>query len=94
MVSIVDIQIARLQKLLAERKLKLELDDAARTWLANRGYDPVYGARPLKRVIQKSLQDPLAEQILAGRIRDGDTVRVTVRGGTLVVNGQAVKEAA
>ncbi|HEY7548673.1 MAG TPA: ATP-dependent chaperone ClpB [Hyphomicrobiaceae bacterium] len=94
MVSIVDIQIARLQKLLTDRKLKLELDDAARTWLANRGYDPVYGARPLKRVIQKSLQDPLAEQILAGRIRDGDTVRVTVRGGSLVVNGQAVKEAA
>jgi ATP-dependent Clp protease ATP-binding subunit ClpB len=94
MVSIVDIQIARLQKLLADRKLKLELDDAARTWLANRGYDAVYGARPLKRVIQKSLQDPLAEQILAGRIRDGDTVRVTVRGGSLVVNGQAVKEAA
>ena len=81
MVSIVDIQIGRLQKLLADRKLKLELDDAARTWLANRGYDPTYGARPLKRVIQRSVQDPLAEQILAGRIRDGDTVRITVRGG-------------
>ena len=94
MVSIVDIQIARLQKLLAERKLKLELDDAARTWLANRGYDPTYGARPLKRVIQKSVQDPLAEQILAGRIRDGDTVRISVRGGALAVNGEAVKEAA
>ncbi|HWE19301.1 MAG TPA: ATP-dependent chaperone ClpB [Hyphomicrobiaceae bacterium] len=94
MVEIVDIQIARLQKLLAERKLKLELDDAARTWLANRGYDPIYGARPLKRVIQKSVQDPLAEQILSGRIRDGDTARITVRGGALVVNGEAVKEAA
>jgi ATP-dependent Clp protease ATP-binding subunit ClpB len=94
MVEIVDIQIARLQKLLAERKLKLELDDAARTWLANRGYDPTYGARPLKRVIQKSVQDPLAEQILSGRIRDGDTARITVRGGALVVNGEAVKEAA
>jgi ATP-dependent Clp protease ATP-binding subunit ClpB len=94
MVSIVDIQIGRLQKLLADRKLKLELDDAARTWLANRGYDPTYGARPLKRVIQKSVQDPLAEQILAGRVRDGDTVRITVRGGALVVNGEAVKEAA
>ncbi|MBO0764415.1 MAG: ATP-dependent chaperone ClpB [Hyphomicrobiaceae bacterium] len=94
MVSIVDIQIGRLQKLLADRKLKLELDDAARTWLANRGYDPVYGARPLKRVIQKSVQDPLAEQILAGRIRDGDTVSITVRGGRLVINGRPVKEAA
>jgi ATP-dependent Clp protease ATP-binding subunit ClpB len=94
MVSIVDIQIARLQKLLSDRKLKLELDDAARTWLANRGYDPTYGARPLKRVIQRSVQDPLAEQILSGRIREGDTVRITVRGGALVVNGEAVKEAA
>ncbi len=94
MVSIVDIQIARLQKLLADRKLKLELDDSARTWLANRGYDPTYGARPLKRVIQKSVQDPLAEQILSGRIRDGDTVRITVRGGALAINGETVKEAA
>ena len=94
MVSIVDIQIGRLQKLLVDRKLKLELDDAARTWLANRGYDPTYGARPLKRVIQRSVQDPLAEQILAGRIRDGDTVRITVRGGDLAVNGEAVKAAA
>jgi ATP-dependent Clp protease ATP-binding subunit ClpB len=94
MVAIVDIQIARLQKLLADRKLKLELDEAARTWLANRGYDPTYGARPLKRVIQKSVQDPLAEQILSGRVRDGDTVRITVQGGSLAVNGEAVKEAA
>jgi ATP-dependent Clp protease ATP-binding subunit ClpB len=94
MVAIVDIQIARLQKLLADRKLKLELDQGARTWLANRGYDPTYGARPLKRVIQKSVQDPLAEQILAGTIRDGQTVHITVRGGSLVVNGQPVKEAA
>jgi ATP-dependent Clp protease ATP-binding subunit ClpB len=94
MVSIVDIQIGRLQKLLADRKLKLELDDQARTWLANRGYDPTYGARPLKRVIQKSVQDPLAEQILSGRIHEGDTVRITVRGGNLTINGEAVKEAA
>jgi ATP-dependent Clp protease ATP-binding subunit ClpB len=94
MAKIVDIQIARLQKLLADRKLELELDDGARTWLANKGYDPAYGARPLKRVIQKSVQDPLAEQILAGTIRDGQTVRIGVRGGALVVNGQTVKEAA
>ena len=64
---------ARLQKLLADRKITLELDDAARTWLANKGYDPAYGARPLKRVIQKHVQDPLAEQILAGKIKDGQT---------------------
>ncbi len=94
MAAIVDIQIGRLQKLLVDRKLTLELDDTARTWLANKGYDPTYGARPLKRVIQKAVQDPLAEQILAGKIHDGQKVQVTVRGGQLVVNGQAVKAAA
>src|SRR5262249_26104384 len=94
MAAIVDIQIARLQKMLADRKLTLALDEAARTWLANKGYDPTYGARPLKRVIQKSVQDPLAEQILAGRIRDGQKVPVTVRAGQLVLNGQPVKAAA
>ena len=67
MAAIVDIQMARLQKLLTDRKITLKLDDAARTWLANRGYDPAYGARPLKRVIQKSVQDPLAELLLAGQ---------------------------
>jgi ATP-dependent Clp protease ATP-binding subunit ClpB len=94
MAAIVDIQIARLQKLLAERKLTLVLDEQARTWLANRGYDPTYGARPLKRVIQKSVQDPLAEQILAGRIKDGQTIKLSVRDGTLAVNGEPVKAAA
>jgi ATP-dependent Clp protease ATP-binding subunit ClpB len=94
MAAIVDIQIARLQKLLADRKLSLLLDDQARTWLANRGYDPTYGARPLKRVIQKSVQDPLAEQILAGRIKDGQTVKLSVRDGTLAVNGEPVRAAA
>ena len=94
MAAIVDIQIGRLQKLLADRKLSLTLDDAARTWLANQGYDPTYGARPLKRVIQKQVQDPLAEQILAGKIKDGQKVPVTVRGGQLVINGQPVKAAA
>ena len=94
MAAIVDIQMGRLQKLLADRKLTLiELDDKARTWLANKGYDPTYGARPLKRVIQKSVQDPLAEQILAGKIKDGD--RVAIRAGRrLVINGQPVKAAA
>jgi len=94
MAAIVDIQIARLQRLLADRKLTLVLDEQARTWLANRGYDLTYGARPLKRVIQKSVQDPLAEQILAGRTKDGDTVRLSVRDGTLSVNGEPVKAAA
>ena len=87
--KIVDIQIARLQKLLADRKITIELDDKARTWLANRGYDPAYGARPLKRVIQRHVQDPLAEQILAGRVKDGDTVRLSVRDGDLVLERRA-----
>jgi ATP-dependent Clp protease ATP-binding subunit ClpB len=94
MSKIVDIQIARLQKLLSERKITIEIDDKARTWLANRGYDPAYGARPLKRVIQRHVQDPLAEQILAGRVKDGDTVRLSVRDGELVLNGEPVKAAA
>jgi ATP-dependent Clp protease ATP-binding subunit ClpB len=92
--KIVDIQIDRLRKLLTDRKIKIDLDDKARTWLANRGYDPAYGARPLKRVIQRHVQDPLAEQILAGRIKDGDTVRLSVRDGELVLNGEPVKVAA
>jgi ATP-dependent Clp protease ATP-binding subunit ClpB len=94
MTSIVDIQIGRLGKLLADRKISLALDDAARTWLANQGYDPAYGARPLKRVIQKAVQDPLAERLLAGSVRDGDTVRLSVSGGRLVMNGEAVRAAA
>ncbi len=94
MAAIVDIQMGRLRKLLADRKIKVELDDQARTWLANRGYDPAYGARPLKRVIQKSVQDPLAEAILSGRIKDGEVVRISVRDGALVLNGEAVRAAA
>jgi ATP-dependent Clp protease ATP-binding subunit ClpB len=77
MAGIVDIQLARLQDLLADRKVRLEAMAEAKAWLARAGYDPVYGARPLKRVIQRELQNPLAEKILAGEIRDGDTVRVT-----------------
>ncbi|HJZ43922.1 MAG TPA: ATP-dependent chaperone ClpB [Hyphomicrobiaceae bacterium] len=94
MASIVDIQMGHLLKLLGDRKIALELDEGARTWLANKGYDPTYGARPLKRVIQKQVQDPLAEQILAGRIKDGQKVKVTVRSGALVINGEPVKAAA
>jgi ATP-dependent Clp protease ATP-binding subunit ClpB len=76
MAVIVDIQIGRLQKLLADRKITLSLDDSARTWLADKGYDPAYGARPLKRVIQKAVQDALADAILRGTVKDGDAVRV------------------
>jgi len=88
MSGIVDIQLKRLQALLADRKIELKLDDRARTWLANAGYDPVYGARPLKRVIQRELQNPLAGMILAGQIRDGETVRVGVIDGKLSLNGK------
>ncbi len=91
MVNIVDVQLTRLRMLLADRKITLTLDDAARTWLANRGYDPAYGARPLKRVIQKTVQDPLAEQILSGRLHDGGSVALSVREGALTLNGAVVK---
>src|SRR6185369_16138563 len=94
MAKIVEIQLVRLKKLLVERKIELKLDEAATTWLANTGYDPVYGARPLKRVIQKNLQDPLAQKILAGEIKDGETVKVSVRGGALTINGERVESAA
>jgi len=77
MAHIVDIQLGRLRKLLEERKLRLELDDNAREWLAEAGFDPTYGARPLKRVIQRSLQDRLANLLLEGSITDGAVLRVT-----------------
>ncbi len=85
--AIVDIQMGRLQALLAERKIALELDSAARAWLANAGYDPVYGARPLRRVIQRSLQNPLAGLILEGKVQDGETVHVSAADDSLVING-------
>ena len=94
MSAIVDIQVARLQKLLDERKVKVNLDDKAREWLANKGYDPAYGARPLKRVIQKNLQDPLAELTLEGVVKDGDTVKVSANADGLVINGTAAAKAA
>ncbi|AXE65375.1 ATP-dependent chaperone ClpB [Hyphomonas sp. CACIAM 19H1] len=84
---IVDIQMSRLEKLLKDRKMKLDLSLDARNWLAARGYDPVYGARPLKRVIQKELQDPLARLLLEGRILDGETIHVGVEGDGLSING-------
>jgi ATP-dependent Clp protease ATP-binding subunit ClpB len=86
--TIVDIQIGRLDKLLADRKIAVTLDEKARAWLGNAGYDPVYGARPLKRVIQRRLQDPLAQLILEGKITDGDTVTVSASKTGLTVNGQ------
>jgi ATP-dependent Clp protease ATP-binding subunit ClpB len=94
MTAIVDIQIDRLKALLADRKITITLDKAAREWLAEKGYDPAYGARPLKRVIQKHLQDPLAEQILAGTIADGETVTVSANGKGLVINGAEAAAAA
>ncbi len=84
---IVDIQIGRLSTLLKDRKMAIELTDAARSWLAGRGYDPVYGARPLKRVIQKELQDPLARLLLEGKLRDGDTIKIDVDANSLTLNG-------
>jgi ATP-dependent Clp protease ATP-binding subunit ClpB len=88
---IVDIQMQRLMRLLADRKITLTLDDKARDWLAAKGWDPAYGARPLKRAIQRAVQDPLAEMILAGRIHDGETVAVSADDVSLTFNGQAAK---
>src|ERR1700733_1505395 len=90
---IVEIQFTRLTKLLEERKIVLTLDAAARDWLAAKGWDPAYGARPLKRVIQRHLQDPLAEMILAGDVVDGDRVTISVEGNVLTFNGKAPKTA-
>ncbi len=89
MATIVDIQLARLEALVADRRLILEVDGAARGWLVEAGYDPVYGARPLKRVLQRALQNPLAGMILAGKIADGETVHVSVGPGGLSINGEA-----
>ena len=93
--AIVDIQLKRLVALLSERKIVIDLDEDARNWLANKGYDPVYGARPLKRVIQKYVQDPLAEQILSGEVPDGSLVKVTNGSDRLLFRTrQNVSEAA
>ncbi len=84
---IVGVQLKRLEKLLGDRRITIEVNDKSMHWLAERGYDPVYGARPLKRAIQKELQDPLARMILEGRIKDGEDVKVTVENGALALNG-------
>ncbi|MDM7984098.1 MAG: ATP-dependent chaperone ClpB [Maricaulis sp.] len=91
--AIVDIQLRGLARLLEDRRMSIELDAAARDWLAVKGFDPAYGARPLKRVIQKEVQDPLARLLLQGDIKDGDAIRVSAEAGVLVINGVAVSEA-
>jgi ATP-dependent Clp protease ATP-binding subunit ClpB len=93
MTAIVDIQLQRLESLLADRKIRLVLDEAARRWLGDAGYDPVYGARPLKRVIQRELQNKLAGEILAGHIKDGDEVAITASPLGLVINAPLVAAA-
>ena len=85
MAGIVRIQMARFEKLLADRRLTLSLDDSAFAWLAEKGYDPVYGARPLKRVIQKDLVDPIAKKLLAGEIEDGSVIAVSAGEGGLSI---------
>jgi ATP-dependent Clp protease ATP-binding subunit ClpB len=92
--AIVDIQLRRLEQLLAQRNITLELDQRAKGELAKRGYDPAWGARPLKRVIQKDVQDPMARLILEGRIKDGDKVRVSFDGNDFLFNGKSDKKAA
>ncbi len=93
MATIVDIQLARLRAMLADRKIELVLNDRAMEWLAAEGYDPVYGARPLKRVIQRSLQNPLAGLLLEGAVRDGDTVQVSASRDGLLLNDRVADAA-
>jgi ATP-dependent Clp protease ATP-binding subunit ClpB len=85
MAPIVTIQVGRVQKLLADRKITLDLTEAALRWLGRVGYDPVYGARPLKRAVQRYLQDPLAEMLLAGQLPDGSTLKIDEGDGALTM---------
>ncbi|MDP6690242.1 MAG: AAA family ATPase, partial [Alphaproteobacteria bacterium] len=91
--GIVDIQLRHLSALLADRQLELSLDTAARDWLAKAGYDPVYGARPLKRAIQRQLQNPLANLILEGAIADGETLNVSATADGLTINDRLIEAA-
>jgi ATP-dependent Clp protease ATP-binding subunit ClpB len=93
MITIVDIQLARLRQLLADRKITLDIDQSALDWLAHEGYDPVYGARPLKRVIQRSLQNELATKLLEGALQEGETVHVTAGPDGLVIGADMAKAA-
>jgi ATP-dependent Clp protease ATP-binding subunit ClpB len=94
MTGIVDIQLKRLQALLADRKLELRLDESAKEWLAEAGYDPIYGARPLKRVIQRELQNPLASLLLEGKFKPGDVIRVSAGRDGLTIDGKKLSKAA
>jgi ATP-dependent Clp protease ATP-binding subunit ClpB len=94
MTGIVEIQLKRLQELLADRKLELDLDTKAKEWLAETGYDPVYGARPLKRVIQRELQNPLATMILEGRFKPGEVIKVSADKNGLTIGGESLSQAA
>jgi ATP-dependent Clp protease ATP-binding subunit ClpB len=91
--AIVDIQMRRLAKLLDDRKIVIDLEPSAREWLAEKGWDPAYGARPLKRAIQKAVQDPLAEMILAGKIKDGDRVAISAGKKGIAFNGELAQAA-
>ena len=93
MVKIVDIQMRHLQALLEERKITLVLEPAAREWLADKGWDPAYGARPLKRVIQKSIQDPLSDLILSGQIKEREKVVISAGKKGLAFNGKLAQAA-
>ncbi|HAL60929.1 MAG TPA: ATP-dependent chaperone ClpB [Chloroflexi bacterium] len=92
LVDIVEIQLHRLAERLAEQKIELELTDRAKRHLAEEGYDPVYGARPLRRVIQRQLADPLAKEVLEGRLSEGDKVKVDLEGGNLIFHKSTVGE--
>jgi ATP-dependent Clp protease ATP-binding subunit ClpB len=92
LVQIVDIQLGHLEKRLADHKITLHVTDDAKRYLAEEGYDPVYGARPLKRVIQRDLQDPLAKEMLEGKLGDGDAVRVSLQDGRLRFEKEPVLE--
>jgi ATP-dependent Clp protease ATP-binding subunit ClpB len=94
MTGIVEIQLGRLRRLLADRKIVLDIDAKAQEWLGKAGYDPVYGARPLKRVIQRELQNPLAQRILEGRIPDGAAVKITASPLGLVIGDTVTAQAA
>jgi ATP-dependent Clp protease ATP-binding subunit ClpB len=92
LVHIVEIQLQHLRQLLAERKITLELSDSARLHLAEVGFDPTFGARPLKRAIQRELQDQLAMALLSGEFRDGDTIRVDFKEGSVVFESVVIPE--
>ena len=91
--GIVEIQLDRLRGRVRDRGIAIKLDGAARAWLADQGYDPVYGARPLKRTIQRALENPLAQAILEGRVNDGDEIKVSAGKDGLLINGERAEAA-